>query len=185
MRGKLIGGLALTLVLFFSLSSEAGPGKVHKYIGIKKCKMCHQTAARGKQYQKWASGPHAKAYETLATPEAKQVAEKAGVKGDPQKAAECLVCHVTAYNAPASQKAPTYKMEEGVTCEACHGPGSDYWSLKVMKGLAAGTIEPASVGMTVPNEKTCVTCHNKKSPTYKPFDYKKFYAEIAHPRPKK
>jgi len=33
-------------------------------------------------------------------------------------------------------------------------------------------------------EKLCENCHNKKSPTFKSFDFKKMWAEIAHPVPK-
>ena len=183
---KRTAGLIVAVVVAVGLLGSTGnAAKTHKYIGVKKCKMCHQLKPRGQQFQKWQSGPHAKAYEELGTPKAKEVAKKAGVSGDPQKAAQCLKCHVTAYDAPASQKAPTYKMEEGVTCEACHGPGSDYWKMSVMKGLYAGKVDPASVGMIVSDEKTCKECHNENSPTYKPFDYEKFSAEIAHPVPKK
>jgi len=88
-----------------------------QYVGVNKCKMCHKSAKKGNQFGKWSESAHAKAYATLATDEAKAVAKKAGVSGDPQKAAECLTCHVTGYSAPASAKAATYKMEEGVTCE--------------------------------------------------------------------
>ena len=40
-----------------------------------------------------------------------------------------------------------------------------------------------AAGLIIPDEKTCIQCHNDKSPTYKEFDYKKFYAKIAHPIP--
>jgi hypothetical protein len=33
-------------------------------------------------------------------------------------------------------------------------------------------------------EKLCKTCHNEQSPTFKGFDFKKMWAEIAHPLPK-
>ena len=43
----------------------------------------------------------------------------------------CLKCH-----APLADKAPELKAE-GVTCEVCHGPGSDYKKLNIMKDKAA------------------------------------------------
>jgi hypothetical protein len=43
-----------------------------KYIGAAKCKMCHNKKEKGSQYDIWKSKPHAKAFETLATPEAKK-----------------------------------------------------------------------------------------------------------------
>ena len=111
-------------------------------------------------------------------------AEKAGIKGDPQQAAECLVCHVTAYNAPAAQKEATLTMEEGVSCEACHGAGSEYKSMKVMKDITAGKAKRADFGLIAPDEAVCKTCHNPKSPTYKEFKFEEAVKKIAHPLPK-
>ena len=156
-----------------------------KYIGANKCKMCHKSATKGNQFGIWSESAHAKAYATLATDKAKAVAKKAGVSGDPQKADECLGCHVTAFSAPASAKAATYKMEEGVTCETCHGPGSLYKSMKVMKALTAGTQDAAAVAFMKATEKTCLECHNEKSPTYKPFNFTERMKKIEHPMPKK
>ena len=151
-----------------------------QYIGANKCKMCHKNEKKGDQFGKWSNGPHAKAFATLATDEAKAVAKKVGVAGDPQKAAECLVCHVTAFSAPASAKEAIFKIEEGVGCESCHGPGSLYKSIKVMKALTAGTQDAAAVAYTKGDEKTCLTCHNEKSPTYKPFNFAEKWAKISH-----
>ncbi|MDZ7372954.1 MAG: cytochrome c family protein [candidate division KSB1 bacterium] len=181
---KIAAAIGLALVLAIAGAASYSQQKAFQYVGVTKCKMCHQLKARGEQFQKWQASPHAKAYEVLATEQAKSVASKAGVQGDPQKAAECLKCHVTAYDAPASAKSATYKMEEGVTCEACHGPGSEYFKMNVMKDLYEGKIQPATVGMIVPDEKLCKTCHNEKSPTYKPFTYQQALAKIAHPVPK-
>ena len=51
-----------------------------QYIGATKCKMCHKSEKKGNQFGKWEAGPHAKAYATLATDEAKAVAKKAGIE---------------------------------------------------------------------------------------------------------
>jgi|YelNatPaOPRAMG01_1025707.scaffolds.fasta_scaffold00030_56 hypothetical protein len=184
MRKTLLAVVGAMVVLGLVSALSYSQQKTFQYVGVTKCKMCHQLKPRGEQFQKWQNSAHAKAYEVLATEQAKAVANKAGVQGDPQKAAQCLKCHVTAYDAPASAKSATYKMEEGVTCEACHGPGSEYWKMNVMKDLHDGKIQPASVGMTVPNEQLCKTCHNEKSPTYRPFNYQQAVAQIAHPVPK-
>jgi hypothetical protein len=52
-----------------------------------------------------------------------------------------------------------------------------------MKAIASGEITGASVGLTIPDEKTCTGCHNKESPTFKAFDFEKMAAKIAHPTP--
>lgn len=168
-------------VLFMFVNAFAQDSKA-QYIGVKKCKMCHKGAKKGEIYEKWTKRGHAKAFTTLGTDEAKKVAQKAGVKGDPQQAAECLVCHVTGYKADAAK---TLTMEEGVSCEACHGAGSKYKSLKVMKGITAGTMKGADYGLIEPDEKTCKTCHNPKSPTYKEFKFEEAVKKIAHPLPAK
>jgi len=157
----------------------------HKYIGIKKCQMCHKSKTRGEQVQQWQGSEHAQAFAHLGTPEAKEIAKKAGVTGDPQKAGECLSCHVTGHSAPEEQKEATLTVEEGVSCEACHGPGSSFWKMSTMKKVAAGEMDPKEVGLITPDKTLCVKCHNEKRPSYVEFDFEKRYAEIIHPAPKK
>ncbi len=149
---------------------------VHKYIGTVKCKMCHNSAKKGKIYDKWATTKHAAAYKTLASDESKALAKKMGIK-DPLKGEKCLKCHVTGYGQPTGGK---YSIEEGVTCEACHGPGEHYWSMKVMKDKKLAMEN----GLVEPTEKLCVTCHNKESPTYKAFKYEEAYKAVEHHPPK-
>lgn len=168
----LIAGLVAAFVIPV-LAADA------QYIGAKKCMMCHKSEKRGNQWGKWESGPHAKAFETLKSEESKAIAKKMGI-ADPTTDDKCLKCHVTAHGVPAAQKEESFSHEEGVGCEACHGPGSLYKSMKVMKDLTAGTQDPAAVAFQKGDEKTCLKCHNEESPTYKPFDYKIRWAEIAH-----
>jgi cytochrome c553 len=163
-------------------AKETASPKAPTYAGVTKCKMCHNADNKGAQYKVWAASPHAQAFATLATPEAAEVAKKAGVTGSPQQAPQCLECHTTGFKAPAEARAAV-KPEDGVSCEECHGPGSDYQSMTVMKAIFAGTTPPASVGLLIPDEKVCLRCHNEKSPTFKPFDYKERLAKIAHPYP--
>ena len=164
---------------------EKAPEKVFSYVGYKKCKPCHLGSKIGAQSKVWEKGPHAKAYAELASEHSLKVAKEKKLKEEPQKSAECLSCHVTAYGVPDSLKSERLTYEEGVSCEACHGPGSDYWSNKVMKALRAGTQNPKEVGLWEPNEELCVTCHNENSPTYKPFKYSEAVKAIAHPYPPK
>ena len=78
------------------------------YIGAGKCKFCHKV-----QHASWGESSHAKAFERL--------------KPEEQSDAECLKCHATANSVDLP----------GVLCEACHGPGSDYKSKKVMESPEA------------------------------------------------
>ena len=153
-----------------------------QYIGAKKCMMCHKSEKRGDQWGKWSEGPHAKAFETLKNEQSQQIAKEMGID-DPTKADKCLKCHVTAHGVPAAQKADSFDPTEGVGCEVCHGPGSLYKSMKVMKALYAGEQDPKEVAFKKGSKETCLECHNEESPTYKPFDFEKRWAEIEHTIP--
>jgi hypothetical protein len=170
--------------LLMAQEKAAAPEKTpvkaeHKYVGAAKCKMCHNSPAKGEQFKKWTDSKHSKAFETLASPAALEVGKKLSID-KPQESDKCLGCHVTGFSAPATVKAATFAQTEGVGCEACHGPGSDYMAMKVMKDKPAAL----AAGLNIPNEKTCIGCHNDKSPTYKTFVFADFLKQIAHPIPK-
>ena len=75
-----------------------------------------------------------------------------------------------------------FKVEDGVQCETCHGAGSLYKSMAVMKVKAEaykkGLAEHKDVA------KFCKTCHNEKSPTYKEFKFDEMWAKVKHSIPK-
>lgn len=176
-RKWMIVSLVAVLALSFSAAAFA-QAPAHKIVGGEKgCKMCHQGAAKGDQFKLWSESSHAKAFAVLASPEAIEAGKKLGV-AEPQKDPKCLECHTTKAFLKA-EAAPTYLEAEGVGCEACHGAGSDYKAMAVMKDRA----KAIAAGMVVPDEKTCLKCHNEKSPTYKPFKYAEAVKLIAHPKP--
>ena len=148
-----------------------------KYIGAAKCKMCHNKAPKGEQYNKWMEGPHANAMKTLSTDAAKEIATAKGI-ADPTTDAACIKCHSTMGHIDA-KLAAGLKVEEGVSCESCHGPGSMYKGASVMKNRDLSMQK----GLILPTEEVCKTCHNEESPTYKPFVYDEFVAKMAHPNP--
>jgi len=126
----------------------------HQYVGVKKCKMCHMA-----QYKSWSKTPHATAFDTLSAAE--------------QKKPECVKCHITGKLADGT-------VLKGVQCEACHGPGKDFKSIKIMnrkkwKADPEGQMKLAvAAGLIMPTEKTCVRCHTKEgNPNFKPFDFAK------------
>ncbi|MBK3515889.1 multiheme c-type cytochrome [Carboxylicivirga marina] len=138
----------------------------NKYIGAAKCKMCHNKPATGQQYTKWTEANHSKAWQLLSAEE--------------QKDPKCAKCHSTAMSVDASLHAGI-KVEEGVSCESCHGPGSAYKSPTVMKSREASMAK----GLILPTEDVCKKCHNEESPHYKGFNYEEYLAKIAHTNPKK
>ena len=165
------------LVLLVALSSInfAAEGK-HKYGGVAICKGCHSNdAVGGTEYNTWKDKAHAGAYESLASDHSKEVAIKAGIEGDPQEADECLKCHVTAWECEDLREA-TWKKEDGVGCESCHGAGKDYMPMNIMKDHDAAVEN----GLLTADEARCLECHNDESPTYKEFKLKEFMDAIKH-----
>lgn len=61
---------------------------------------------------------------TLQSDQSKAIATK-GSYGDPTTSTKCLACH--SVNVPAELRGPDFKLEEGNTCDACHGP-AELWS---------------------------------------------------------
>ena len=81
----------------------------------------------GDEYTKWArpkeGDKHNKAYRTLNEQASKDIAKKLNIEGAPNAAPDCLKCH--ALNAPPNMRIDL-RLQEGVTCTACHGP-SQKW----------------------------------------------------------
>jgi Cytochrome c554 and c-prime len=164
-----------------SMANIAGAqAAAHTYVGAKACGMCHKSEKSGNQLGIWQKSKHAQAYVTLTTEAANAVAKSKGITGPAAEAPSCLKCHAIAGDAKADVK-------DGVQCESCHGPGSDYKSLTVMKdqdkSVAAGLRlykDKAAI------EKQCRTCHNEMSPTtFKAFNFEERWEKIQHPVPKK
>ena len=143
---------------------------------------CHKAGKGGTAYAVWEKSGHAKAYQTLLGDEAKKFAKERGIKVAPNEAPECLKCHVSGGGITKNVEA-TFKKEEGVSCEACHGAASAF-KMVHMKGDRAKNKE---LGMIIPakDEKLCITCHNSESPSFKGFKFNEMWAKIEHGLPPK
>ena len=71
--------------------------------------------------------------------------------------------------------AENYSVDEGVGCEACHGAGSDYAPVAIMRDKKAAM----AAGLRMPTLEGCAHCHRPKDG--KPFDAKTAWLKIAHP----
>ncbi len=129
----LVAVSAIATVLFsFAVAAQQQPLGVPREdprfaaLGSGSCRPCHREL-----YESWGGSIHALAAEKLTS----------GQKFD----TDCVRCHLP----------DSVAFEDGVGCEACHGPGSAYADLDVMidpfKSVAAGLQEPGA---------TCVYCHN-------------------------
>jgi cytochrome c554/c'-like protein len=183
MKRVVVAGLTAVALLAAVNGYANGEEAKRQYIGAAKCKMCHNSEAQGKIFDVWMASKHSQAFTALGTDAAKKLGAAKGI-ADPQTADACLKCHVTGHGAKAEMLGPKYAATEGVTCESCHGAGSDYWKMDVMKAVKAGTTKGADVGLvTKPDEATCKGCHNAESPTFKSFDFKEYWPKIKHAIP--
>lgn len=127
--------IAMILLAASVLFADEGEKK-YDYIGANKCKMCHK---KDGTHTTWLETKHAKAFEAL--------------DADAQKNQECVGCHTTGTTAKG-------ELLEGVQCEACHGPGSAYKSMKIMKDPELAMAN----GLMLPDTTTCMGCHNENVP---------------------
>jgi hypothetical protein len=161
------------------------------YVGLKKCKTCHGKELYGDQVSPWREGEHAGAFESLASDKAIEYARGRDIAGPPQEADECLECHVTGHGVDARLIKYDLKASDGVQCESCHGPGSDYRKRSIMSDRD----ESIANGMIPLSTEVCETCHNDRSPAWDPesytrsdgtkvgFDYEQAKLSVNHPIP--
>ncbi len=164
----LFGGIILTIFLFCQNFT---------YVGAAKCAICHRTEKQGQQYPLWEKSKHSTSFNALSSPQAAIYAQGAGVT-NPMESPQCLKCH-----APLFDKAADLK-NEGVTCEVCHGPGSEYRKLNIMKDRELAVKN----GLIVyPNEeavkKQCLLCHAQAHG--QTFDFASSWEKIKHSIPGK
>ena len=181
-----IACLALVLLPRSASSEQAQEAVANAYIGQAKCKSCHSVAATGDQHGQWIKSEHARAFELLASAEAKKAAAEKGI-ADPQKDAACLKCHVTAYGVEPELVKKGFVLSDGVQCESCHGPGEQHLKARFAAAAdAGGDTAAVSEGeiIAVPAEATCRACHNAESPTFERFCYYEFREKVSHTNPK-
>ena len=146
---------------FFLLLAPAAAGAAGRqpvYVGARACADCHEGPAVGNQYSTWLMTRHAHAYAALSLPEAKAMARLSGIPDDPEKAPLCLGCHATAADAEPWEKDSEFVLQDGVQCEKCHGPGSEYMSREIMRNPEASK----KAGLQKLTKQDCLRCHYVK-----------------------
>ena len=153
-----------------------------KYVGIKSCAAtCHKGDSKGRQLEIWQDSKHSKAFLNLQTTAADQIAKDKGFNTPAAETPLCIKCHVLGKDIDPEELSDTFDKTEGVQCESCHGPGSEYKKLSIMKdkqqAIANGLI------LHIDGAEFCKTCHNSDSPTFKSFDYNESWDKIKHTDP--
>ena len=185
-------------------SAEKPQESTYKYVGVAGC-TCHRKEGLGGQVQRWTGTSHARSYLVLRTgyPEmiedvAKPMVEVGHRRAIAQGAmrlgedTNCLKCHATVAEVEPSFREPTFHIEDGVQCEACHGPASGHVAMMMRtKSVRMGQkgSSSAEARLKRPTKEDCMACHHER-PSHailksKPFDYEKRWKKIAHPMPEK
>lgn len=180
MLKKMITLVIFSVAIYFLIPAQAF-SQPYGYEGTQVCGTCHKTEKQGQQLKIWQESKHANAYKTLLTDEANKLSGDVKAVENPK----CLKCHASGYDVDKKLIGAKFKIEDGVQCETCHGPGSAYKTLKVMKDRN----EAVKNGLVVWKndeeiEKFCKTCHNPESPTYKEFNFAEMWSKIVHKVPK-
>lgn len=150
-------------------ASASDPVAVGKYVGPGSCSAsaCHGaiaprnvTKVLQNEYSTWVTeDSHARAYASLTGSLGRQMSAILKI-GPAEKAQRCLVCH--AISEPAEHRARDFDVAEGVSCESCHGPASEWLgphiqpTAKHADMVKLGLVD--SKNLTIRTEK-CLTCH--------------------------
>jgi YVTN family beta-propeller protein len=164
------------------ISGQAEEKRV--YVGARVCGSCHAGPGMGYQFSLWLLSKHSQAYAALAKPEARKIVQLSGIREDPQESFTCLGCHSSGGQAEDWEKDDTFRIEDGVQCESCHGPGSEYMAAEVMVDPEAAM----EAGLQMPGTEVCMRCHLTKGThvavlSSPQLDLEKAMAAIAHPQP--
>jgi YVTN family beta-propeller protein len=177
-----LGALVALLALPVALRAQAQKQPV--YVGARACARCHEGGPAGNQYSHWLTTAHSQAWAALALPEAKAMARLSGILDEPEKAPVCLGCHATAADSEKWERDAGFRLEDGVQCEKCHGPGSEYMDERVMRDPEAA----ARAGLRKFDKRDCAVCHYVKgshSAVHQkpPLDVEDAWRRLAHPVP--
>ncbi len=165
------------------------------YVGVEPCVDCHTEFG---SMSSWTGSKHARSYVVLSTELPALVERRAEPFADRGYAAqiraeatrldkdtECLGCHATATDVDPAQIAPTFHVEDGVQCEACHGPLGKHLDEMLVAQKTAPAPLPSYTGPAPEDFERCLECHREK-PTHEvlgvgEFDRAARWKKIEHP----
>ncbi len=175
--------LILSFPYFCQSTNQEEKSIKHKYVGVDACGSCHKTEKQGNQLSIWKNTKHAMAYETLLSEDADSIARSIGFTEKASKLDNCLRCHVIGYNLDSTYLGPKFRIEDGVQCETCHGPGLDFQKISIMKNRKEAEKNGLIIHKDI--ESYCISCHNAESPTFVAINFMEAWKKIQHSVPKK
>jgi hypothetical protein len=143
------------------------------FLGVDSCAGCHTKYSKGEfnkdfvqmtEWDTWQNeDKHSQAFTVLQGKLAKKMEKILGYKNPVHKEDDCLNCH--ALNVPAENRERNFRLEKGVTCEACHGP-ADKWltphqkhSWRLKTGKEKEDLWMVDVRNPRRQAKGCLDCH--------------------------
>ena len=140
------------------------------YTGVGSCTAsnCHGSVTprntpkidiRQTEYTHWLTkDKHAKTYEVLRKDRSVRIAQNLQLPEKPDKSAKCLTCHTLSI--PPELQGKYYQVEDGVSCETCHGPAQAWLGTHFTLGYEAALKD----GMydtrdPVKRAEKCLSCH--------------------------
>ncbi len=183
-RSKFLRLLAAGLALLCGVARAEGGDTGH--LGAFFCanSTCHDAAMPSpgsrisqREYRIWLEhDKHSRAYTVLGSERAQAIARNLKIDSA-QKAPACLACH--ADNVPVAQRGKRFKLEDGVSCEVCHGGAANWLG---PHAIGASHADNVAAGMYPTDDPTaraklCLGCHMFKGGD----DYQHRYYTAGHP----
>ena len=164
----------LSVVMAFTAVAHAQPLPYETKaanVGVVNCanSLCHGSASSWKdsnilqnEYITWSRvDKHAtRAYQVLFEERSRRIARNLGLKEPAHEARLCLDCHT--YNPAPAQRGERFKIADGISCEACHGPAEKWIQSHVAP--RATHADNLAHGLYPTNEplaqaRLCLSCH--------------------------
>ena len=138
------------------------------YVGVSSCAngFCHgatspqdETAVLQNEYPTWMLGPHRRARDLLFDDASQAIAAALDPATPAHEMDVCIACH--SFEPPAAEVDGLY-IEDGISCEACHGPAGGFrdrhfeagWSYQESLGVGLIDLRNLSTRASV-----CLACH--------------------------
>lgn len=119
------------------------------------------TSVMQNEYFTWEKHDrHSKAYRVLESADGRRMASLLGMKS-PTEEPLCLKCHAT-YVPDSALRGDKFQIEDGVSCEACHGAAGGWVESHATKGVTHADNVGNGLRDLAPMDKRatmCVSCH--------------------------
>jgi hypothetical protein len=102
---------------------------------------------------------HARAYAVLFNERSAKIARNLGI-GNPHEEKICVDCH--AHNPPPALRGERFRVDDGVSCEGCHGPAQRWLPVHVERGATHARNVTHGLYPTddaVARARLCLSCH--------------------------